>query len=135
MYRAILEGTGFGVRHILETIAELDVPVTRVVSVGGGVRGRLWPQIVTDVTRVEQDLPAVTIGASYGDALLAAIAADVVPPETRWDRVETTLVPDEERAARYDELYPIFRSLYERTRDEVHSLASFASRAPAGVAT
>ena len=135
VYRAILEGTGFGVRHILETIAELDVPVTRVVSVGGGVRGRLWPQIVTDVTRVEQDLPAVTIGASYGDALLAAIAADVVPPETRWDRVETTLVPDEERAARYDELYPIFRSLYERTRDEVHSLASFESRAPAGVAT
>src|SRR5213595_2779136 len=61
IYRAILEGTAYGVRHILEAMGDLEVPVSRVVAVGGGVRGGLWPQIVSDVVRIDQELPAVTI--------------------------------------------------------------------------
>ena len=128
VYRAILEGTAYGVRHILETIAELDVPVERVVAVGGGVRGGLWPQIVTDIASVEQELPVVTIGASYGDALLAALAAGVVPPETRWERRAGLVRPDETRVGRYEELYRIYRSLYHATRAQQHALAAFAER-------
>jgi len=125
-YRAILEGTAYGVRHILETVAELDVPVSRVVAVGGGVRGGLWPQIVSDVVRLEQELPAVTIGASYGDALLAGLAGGVVEPGTTWERRADIVVPDAGRAARYEELYPLYRSLYEGTQAEMHALAAFA---------
>lgn len=126
LYRAILEGTAYGVRHILEAVAELDVPVSRVVAVGGGVRGRLWPQIVSDVVGLEQELPAVTIGASYGDALLAGLASGVIGPGTAWERRAELVVPDSDRAARYDELYRLYRSLYEGTRDEMHALAAFA---------
>jgi xylulokinase len=39
-YRAILEGTAHGVRHILEAVAELNVPVKRIVAVGG-VKGAI----------------------------------------------------------------------------------------------
>jgi xylulokinase len=126
LYRAILEGTAYGVRHILEAVAELDVPVSRVVAVGGGVRGGLWPQIVSDVVRLEQELPVVTIGASYGDTLLAGLASGLVWPGTVWERRAELVVPDSERAARYDELYPLYRSLYEGTRAEMHALAAFA---------
>jgi len=129
LYRAILEGTAYGIRHILETVAELDVPLRRIVAVGGGVRGGVWVQIVSDVARVEQELPVVTIGAAYGDALLAAVAAGLVPPETRWERRVEVVDPDDARASRYDELYPIYRSLYEATRAEMHALAAFAEGA------
>jgi xylulokinase len=126
LYRAILEGTAYGVRHILETVDELDVPVERVVAVGGGVRGGLWPQVVSDVVRVEQELPAVTIGAAYGDALLAAVAARIIPQETRWEQRAAVVEPDELRAGRYDELYAIYRSLYDATKSQLHTLAAFA---------
>ena len=130
IYRAILEGTAYGVRHILEAMGDLEVPVSRVVAVGGGVRGGLWPQIVSDVVRIDQELPAVTIGASYGDALIAGIAGGVVPPEAHWEQRADLVVPDAGRADGYDELYPLYRSLYEATRAEMHALAAFARGSP-----
>ncbi len=53
----------------------------RRVAVGGGTKGGLWTQMVSDVTGREQEIPGVTIGASYGDALLAAIAAGLAAPD------------------------------------------------------
>lgn len=74
LYRSLLEATAFGVRHNLDAMAAAADGQTRLIAVGGGVAGGLWPQIVSDVTGLSQDLPAQGIGASYGDALLAAEA-------------------------------------------------------------
>ena len=57
LYRAALEATAFGVRHNVETYADAGVPIERVVAVGGGTTGSLWPQIVTDVIGRPQVLP------------------------------------------------------------------------------
>jgi xylulokinase len=92
--------------------------------VGGGTQGGLWTQVVTDVTGREQDLPAETMGASYGDALLAAIGTGAVPPETDWSRVAERLVPDPGVRGVYDELYATYRDLYPATREQVHRLAA-----------
>ena len=43
----------------------------RLVAVGGGTKGGLWTQIVSNVVGRDQVLTRETIGASYGDALLA----------------------------------------------------------------
>lgn len=64
LYRAALEATAYGVRHNLETLAAAGAEVSRTVAVGGGVRGGLWTQIVSDVTGLTQLVPAVTVGAS-----------------------------------------------------------------------
>ena len=42
----------------------------------GRHQGGLWTQVVSDVTGREQQVPEQTIGASYGDALMAAIESD-----------------------------------------------------------
>lgn len=78
LYRALLEATAFGVRHNLEVIADAGGNPRRLVAVGGGTRGGLWAQIVSDVTSRDQDVPVSTIGASYGDARLAGAAAGLV---------------------------------------------------------
>lgn len=72
-YRALLEATAYGVRHILEALEHAGSPPRRLVAVGGGTKGGLWPRVVSDVTGLPQEIPAETIGAAYGDALLAAI--------------------------------------------------------------
>ena len=121
--RAVYEATAFGVRHNLEAIAAAGAAPRRVVAVGGGAQSDFWPQVVSDVAGVEQVLPEQTIGASYGDALLAAIGTGLVAPETDWTATRTTIAPHAGARARYDELYALYRRLYDDTADVAHALA------------
>ena len=62
-----------GKRCRVEVMEAAGAPVTRLIAVGGGTRsGLLWPRIVSDVTGLPQQIPARTVGASYGTSLLAA---------------------------------------------------------------
>jgi xylulokinase len=124
LFRAVYEGIAFGIRQILDHLDHADEPVERLVAVGGGTRGGLWTQIVTDVTGREQMLPAQTIGASYGDALLAAIGTGLVPAATDWAQTTATVTPDRTHQKVYDELYDVYCGLYPATRDVAHRLAA-----------
>ncbi|HEY8703237.1 MAG TPA: FGGY family carbohydrate kinase [Gaiellaceae bacterium] len=123
LYRALLEATGFGVRHNLEAIERAGGEPRRLVAVGGGTRGALWTQIVSDITGREQDVPASTIGASYGDAQLAGAAAGLVPLAAGWTHVAETVRPRPEPRATYDALYDVYRRLYPATLELAHVLA------------
>ena len=133
LMRAALEAVAMGVRHNLEAFDSARPGNSvrpgwsnwRPVAVGGGVGGAaggggapaaLWPQIVSDVCRRPQDIPAQTVGASYGDALLAAAAAGLVPPDTDWTKIVATVEPRPELAELYDRRYSVYRDLYEVTR-------------------
>ncbi len=122
MYRAVLEGVAFGVRHNLEVLSAGSE--LRAVAVGGGTKGGLWPQIVADVTGVSQMIPVEAVGACYGDALLAAEGVGLVPAGTQWVRTATVVEPDPSRAELYDELYVLYRALYPATSQIQHALAS-----------
>ncbi|CAA9478328.1 MAG: Carbohydrate kinase, FGGY family [uncultured Rubrobacteraceae bacterium] len=123
LYRAMLEATAYGVRHIFESMREAGAGGERLVAVGGGTKGGLWTQIVSDVTGRPQDLPEQTIGAAYGDALLAARAVGLAGPETDWSRIVDTVEPDGANREIYDELYGVYRELYPATRGQMHRLA------------
>lgn len=123
LYRALLEGTAFGVQHILETMQEVGGTGHRILAVGGGTKGGLWTQIVSDVIEMPQDLPEVGIGASYGDAFLAAVATGRAESEDEWNSVSETVEPNSEHRSLYDELYGLYRDLYPATREQVHALA------------
>ncbi|CAN5199784.1 FGGY-family carbohydrate kinase [soil metagenome] len=129
LYRGMLEATAYGVRHILEAMREAGGRAERFVAVGGGTKGGLWTQIVSDVTGWPQELPVHTIGASYGDALLAGVAAGIVEPGTSWSARSETVEPDEALADHYDELYGIYRDLYTATTEQVHALADMQAGA------
>jgi len=117
----VLEGVALGVRHNLEALGEQP---RRVVAVGGGSEGGLWTQIVSDACGVRQELPRETIGASYGDALLAGQGVGLVDGAVRWARPDRTVEPASDRRASYDELYRLYRELYPATREVAHALAA-----------
>jgi xylulokinase len=123
VFRAVYEGIAFGIRQILELLDTDANPVRRLVAVGGGTQGSLWTQVVSDVTGRVQEVPEQTIGAAYGDALMAAIGAGLVPPETDWARVVDVVEPDPAHRALYDEMYRLYTSLYPANRDHMHALA------------
>lgn len=124
LFRALLEGAAYEVRHNLEVMQEAGAPAKRLVAVGGGTKSSIWAQIVSDVTGYPQVIPTQTIGASYGDALLVAHATGVVPADQGWDEGSMTLEPQPALAERYGTLYQTYRALYESSRAPIRVLSS-----------
>lgn len=117
IYRAALEGIACATRHITETYAEAGAAPSRVLAVGGGTRNEPWLQATSDLTGLPQTVCSVTTGASFGDAFLAAVATGHATPEDidRWNPPARVVEPASVPA--YDRLYPLFRRLYDQTRD------------------
>ncbi|MFJ8023741.1 FGGY-family carbohydrate kinase [Streptomyces sp. NPDC096311] len=122
LMRATLEATAYGVRHNVETMLAAGADIRRIVAVGGGTQGGLWPQIVSDVTGLEQIVARTTIGASYGAAFLAAGLIGR-PDITAWNPAESVVRPDPATAGVYDRRFTQYRVLYESTTAVTHALA------------
>lgn len=123
LYRSALEATGFGVRHNVETMTAAGGDIRRVVAVGGGTQGGLWTQVVSDITGLEQVLPTVTVGASFGAAFLAAGAVAEVSIDV-WNPPVGLVRPRPELSSTYDELYHLYRELYRASAPVVHALSA-----------
>jgi xylulokinase len=118
-YRALIEGIAFGTNHILETYAEAGAPLRAIYAVGGGLRNRLWTQATSDVSQRPQEVRRVSLGASYGDGFLAALAIGDVLREAikAWNPPASRIEPEVANAEVYRRRYAVFRELYPRTRD------------------
>jgi xylulokinase len=119
IYRALFEGIAYGTRHVFETYDAAGVPPARIFAAGGGTKNAVWGQATSDISGRTQIVREKTIGASYGDAFLAALAVGDVAREAidDWNPVASEIAPEESRAAIYETGYRTFRALYERTRD------------------
>ncbi len=118
--RAILEGTAYALRHNVEVAQRAGVAINEVRSVGGGTRSALWNQIKADVLGVPVLLPEASVGAPFGDALVAGLGVglytDVLETVRSVVKIKTRYQPDPANHARYSEQYALFRSIYEHLR-------------------
>ena len=124
LFRAVLEGIAAGTAHVLDTCREAGAEPARLVAVGGGTKNAVWMQATSDFGGVPQIVPEKTIGASFGDAFLAAVAAGIVTPDeiAHWNPIDRTIQPQAVPA--YARQYPLWKSLYAATRDIAHALAA-----------
>ena len=125
LYRAVLEGVGYGIRHNIETFKKIGAPVQRIVAVGGGAQSSTWLQIVSDIVGIEQEVPSQTIGASYGNAFLAGMATGKLTREdlNTWVKHEKVISPDAKEKQKYSHYYDNYLELYQKTRGIMHRLA------------
>jgi xylulokinase len=125
VYRALIEGIAFATNHIFETYAEAGAVPGKVHAVGGGVRNRIWTQATSNVSGHTQLVGKVSIGAAYGDAFLAAVAAGDVSREAikTWNPEASQVKPEPMNADLYRSRYHVFRELYERTKDLIPTLS------------
>lgn len=117
MTRAILEGSAFGLRDILDAMSAAGLNVHRLVIVGGGAKGPLWRQIKADVTGLPVRVPVSVETTAGGAAILAAVGSGVHASVA--DAVEAFVayrpeehVPDPEAKEAYDEAYERYREVY-----------------------
>jgi xylulokinase len=90
--------------------------------VGGGTRNELWLQATSDITGIDQVVCKKTIGASYGDAFLAALAVGLVQRSdiVRWNPPVQTIRATTHPV--YEKSHRLFRRLYEQTKDIAREL-------------
>jgi len=117
MTRAVLEGSAFGLRDILEAMSNAGLDVRRLTIVGGGAKGALWRQIKADVTGLPVRVPVSVETTATGAAILAAVGsglhtsvADAVSAFVAYRPDEHE--PDPERREAYDEAYRRYRDVY-----------------------
>lgn len=117
MTRAILEGSAFALRDILEAMRGAGLDVRRLTIVGGGAKGPLWRQIKADVTGLPVRIPASVETTATGAAILAAVAAGI--HASVGDAVRAFVAfrpeghePDPERREIYEEAYRRYRAVY-----------------------
>lgn len=126
MARSVLEGVGYNLKVILDIFDE-KYPVDQVTVIGGGAKGRVWLQILSDIWQKPLAIPRYREEAtSMGAAVCAGVgikafsgfeaAAELNPPED-------LILPRPEYAERYRALYCIFNQAYEQLRSVYDSLA------------
>jgi xylulokinase len=124
LFRAAVEGIACGTAHILDTCRAAGAFPTRILAVGGGTQNAVWMQATSDLCALPQMVCEKTLGASFGDAFLAACAVGITAPDeiARWNPVDRTVQPDAVPA--YARQYPLWKALYTQTRDIAHALAA-----------
>jgi xylulokinase len=117
MARAVLEGTAFAMRDVIDRLRTLGVPIETIRFSGGGAASRVWAQMRADVMGLPVERLVGADTSAMGAAMLAAVAdggladlaaaAALLSPPT--DRVE----PDASLRADYDAAYERYRALFE----------------------
>jgi xylulokinase len=122
LFRALLEGIASGTALVMETYRELGAAPRTAQAVGGGTHNDVWVQATADLAGLTQTVRQRTMGACLGDAFLAAVAVGAVTPDRieDWNPVARTVSPESVPA--YDRQYPLWKALYERTKDIGHAL-------------
>jgi xylulokinase len=129
--KGVLEGVALSARLLLEA---MDRSTGRRAEVllcgGGGFRSEAWNRIRADALGRPLRRAAVLDAGVLGAAALASVAAGHQPDlhAALSDLVthDATYDPDPARAARYDELFALYRPAYEALRPLSRALATRA---------
>jgi len=111
MVRAILEGTVFHLRRLLEAQAPEHGSATKAtvgVACGGAARSPLWMQLLADITGMAVRVPAVVEAGVLGAAILGGVAAGILSRDTassQMAHVGSTYTPNPALTARFNALY------------------------------
>ncbi|MGO2097487.1 MAG: FGGY-family carbohydrate kinase [Candidatus Microbacterium stercoravium] len=128
MARAVAESIAQGVARVIRRFGDDGLFPRRVRAVGGGTKNAAWLQAVSDITGMTQEaVPG--LGASYGDAMLAALAVGFVEDAAdvaSWATVRKVVSPRAELAGFYARQGAAFDILDTATREITRVLADDA---------
>lgn len=114
--QAVLEGVAFAIRDSFEVAKSLGIAIPRSNICGGGAKSKLWQKILANVLNIPLDSVVTEQGPGYGGAMLAMVGCGtcetVQEVSDKLVCVASTVCPDAEIAARYEEKYQKFKKIY-----------------------
>lgn len=127
MIRSIFEGTAFAMRHVIETIGESGAKVNSLRICGGGAKSKTWAKIKASMLNVPVFLVDDNCGdVPVGDALIVGHRVGVFPDLSKAIqniiKISEIIEPDPEWVKVYDQLYPIYRKIFENVHDNMRQV-------------
>lgn len=116
LFRAIMEGIGFGARAIFDAFKAAGYQAGEMTVGGGASASALWLQIHADTAGIPVRVPASPDAPSTGAAVLAACGAGhfatIDEGISAMARPGRLIEPIAANVARYDDIYARYKSLY-----------------------
>jgi L-ribulokinase len=119
IYRALIEGTAFGARAIMEHFAEYGFP-TKEVIYGGGIaeKNPMLLQIYADITGCPMKIARTGLASALGASITGAVASgsykSVEEAQSAMCAIKETLYhPIPEHQAIYQQLYSLYKTLHD----------------------
>jgi xylulokinase len=114
--RAVLEGTAFAMRDIIDRLDAMGVASGVIRIVGGGAKSAVWTQIRADLTGRPVEAMVSDDASAIGAAVLAATAAgdwpDCVSASAALDLPLRKIEPNPATRIVYEEAYQRYRTLF-----------------------
>lgn len=131
LIRAVLEGVIFNLYSVLLALEELIGVPTKIMATGGFARSLLWRQMMADIFNQEVVVPESFESSCLGAVILGLYALGRVDSLTVVNKMvgETHRhKPIEENALIYQELIPIYLSVYRKLGDDYTRIAAFQNK-------
>ncbi len=126
LYRAVLEGVTYALRHNIEAgRRNLQTLDDTLIVVGGAAHSDLWMQIAADITGYPVQTIGENVEAALGAALLAGLGAGLVTPAqaaVSWVTLIPRASPNPAAHETYDRLFGVYTGLYPALKDTMHRL-------------
>ena len=115
--RAVLEGVAFSMLDSKLYLDSLGIPYnTTVTAIGGGTKGQLWRQILSDMLSLTM-ITTVSSDSSLGSAMLAGIAVCAFKDEKdavdRCVKQKDITYPNPENTAKYREIFNEYKKIHD----------------------
>jgi len=131
LIRATLEGISMNLRTILQSFLDANARIDEVILIGGGAKGELWQQILTDVFGRPTLRPrlldeATSLGAAIAGGVGVGLFHDFSIVKERIEIVDRH-TPNPQAQEVYDRIYPIFLDTYNALVpifDQLHEVNS-----------
>jgi len=129
--RAVFEGITYEARFIIESLESSGIRINELAVTGGGAKSPFWLQLKADITGKRVIVPQVTEASPLGAAMLAGVGAGIYrsleDAVARVCAVKDTFEPDPSVRAAYDQIFAIYRDLYDATISISERLVQFSS--------
>ena len=101
------------------------IDINQIIVTGGGTKNKEWIQMLSDVLGIKLQTPSVTIGACYGDALMAMIGANHIKDFAEAKKLIATgkvYYPNLENTKKYEPYYKIYIELYKKNKELMYTM-------------
>ena len=129
--RSVMEGITFALKDSLDIIESLDVPVREIRASGGGSKNPFWRQMQADMFGKKITSLTVEQGPAFGVALLAAVGdgayRNIESACKATIEIAEKTSPNRSAVKQYDQLFPVYRQLYQDLKGSMSTLAELQS--------
>ncbi|MBQ7103305.1 MAG: xylulokinase, partial [Anaerotignum sp.] len=118
--RALLEGVAYSLKDCYQVIQAENLDIHQAIVIGGGAKGTLWRQIVSDVLGIEM-MKTKNNDSSLGSAMLAGVATGVFgsfeESVAKCVETEAYIKPNMENHKKYEKGFQRYKKIHDALAD------------------